>query len=45
VDAAEPRQLEELATDPAYARLRRRADAGPVLFDRIFPADPFAKKE
>jgi tetratricopeptide (TPR) repeat protein len=42
VTLAEPRELGELATDPGLRRLRMRPDTGPLLFDRIFPTEPFA---
>jgi len=42
VAAAELRDLGELATAPAFRRLRLRPDTGALLFDRIFPANPFA---
>jgi serine/threonine-protein kinase len=41
VTVVELRELGELATDPGLRRLRTRADTGPLLYDRIFPADPF----
>jgi serine/threonine-protein kinase len=42
VAAAEPDALRELATAPAFRRLRLRPDTGALLFDRIFPDNPFA---
>jgi tetratricopeptide (TPR) repeat protein len=40
--SAEPRDLGEMVTAPAFRRLRSRPDTGALLFDRIFPANPFA---
>jgi hypothetical protein len=42
ISAAEPRDLAGLATDPEYARLRVRPDLQALLWDRMFPANPFA---
>jgi hypothetical protein len=42
VAVAEPRALRGISTDPIFRRLRMRPDTGPLLYDRIFPADPFA---
>jgi tetratricopeptide (TPR) repeat protein len=42
---AEPQALGELVSDPAYRRLLMRPDTSGLLFDRIFPANPFARAE
>jgi hypothetical protein len=39
---AEPDALAELVTAPAFRRLRSRPDLGVLLFDRVFPPDPFS---
>jgi serine/threonine-protein kinase len=44
VAVAEPRALGEIATDPGLRGLRMRTDTGTLLYDRIFPADPFAPR-
>jgi len=45
VAVVEPKDLGEMATSPAFRRLRSRPVAGVLLFDRIFPATPFAPAE